>query len=358
MRITFNYTKRIQSLKKALKTNGIDSLFLNKKERIYYLTGYRADDSYLLVTHKKNFLFTDSRYKEEIKNKRYNFEVILSADKVKSIKSLSSDLNIKNIGIEEDYISYNLFINFKKNIKNVKFIQSQLLLDNLMVIKDAQEIKATKKAIDITHKAFKLFKKMKKVGRTEKELAYELDYYILSQGYGRGGFETMIISGLRTASAHAKSSNVVIRNNTNLLIDLGAKSYGYNSDLTRVYTLSKMKKRFKAIFNIVKTAQDKAIKAIRPNIKISKIDSTIREYFKSLKLDKFFIHASGHGIGLLVHEKPAINRKNNQLLKPGMIFTLEPGIYLPGKFGIRLEDIVLVTKDKCEVLSREIPSSI
>lgn len=358
MKPIFNHPKRVKNLRDIFAVNNIDSLFINIKERIYYLTGYMGDDSYLLVTDKEIFLFTDARYKEELKSRGYNFKVLISKDIIKDISSLFSKLGIKNVGIEESYISYSFFKALNKNTNKTKIIPSQRLLDGLMTIKDKDEVGAIRKAIEVSGKTFRFFKKIKKVGLTELDIAQKLDNYILKLGGERGGFETMVISGERSASAHAKSSSIKIKNNSNLIIDLGVKSYGYNSDLTRAYTLSKMKGRFKEIFDTVKTAQDKAIRAVRPGVRISEIDFIIRNYFKKLHLDKFFIHASGHGIGLFVHEKPIIGPKNNELLMPGMVFTLEPGIYLPGEFGIRLEDMILVTKNKYEVLSYDIPNSI
>jgi Xaa-Pro aminopeptidase len=171
-------------------------------------------------------------------------------------------------------------------------------------------------------------------------------------------FKTMVLSGSRTASAHAQSSSVKIDKSANLLIDLGAKIYGYNSDLTRIYHLSKISKRFKEFCTAVKKAQNEAIAAVKPQVKASKIDNITRKIFAEYGFEKYIIHATGHGIGLFVHEKPYINHKNHLRLKPGMVFTIEPGLYLPGEFGIRLEDVVLVTKSGHKVLSNDIPKSI
>jgi len=368
--IKFNFDKRLEDLRKSFKRNKIDSYLINRRERIYYLTGYRGEDAYLLVTKNKLFLFTDSRYLEEIKDtliplraqagtsRKYKFESIISKDKIKRIKLLISKLNLRIVGFEENYVSYKLFVNLNKSLTRTKFQPSQQILDKLMIIKDEKEIKAVKEAIKITKKVFKFFKRIKKIGKTEKEIAQALEYYILQCGAERGGFDTMVISDERTASAHARSSNKKIKKDSNLIIDLGAKSYGYNSDLTRVCSLSRMSKRFKQIFEVVKAAQSEAIRAIKPNIKISTIDKIIRDFFKKHNLENYFIHASGHGIGLLVHEKPLIVQSNFNRLKKGMLFTIEPGIYLPGEFGIRLEDMVLVTEDKCKVLSNDIPKPI
>ena len=358
MKIDFNFNKRIKSLRGKFDKNNIDSYLLNKKERIYYLTGYINDDSYLLLTKGQLYLITDSRYQEEVKNRNYNFIPIISNNKIKEIGKLISKLRLKRVGFEQDYLSYKIYSELIKLDKKTKFIPSQDILDDIMMIKDPDEIKAIKRAIYISQKAFNFFKRMRKVGKTEKEIANRLDYYIQNQLADRGGFDTMVIADKRSASPHASSSSYRIRKESNLLIDLGVKSYEYNSDLTRVFHLSKMSKRFKKILKVVKRAQSEAIKAIRPRVEISKIDLIIHNFFKSYNLDKYFIHASGHGIGLMVHEKPFINSNNNNLLKEGMVFTIEPGIYLPDEFGIRLEDMVLVTKEGCEVLSCDIPESI
>ncbi len=358
MKINFNFKERVRRLKISMNKEGIEALLINRKERIYYLTGYSAEDSFLLISPKKNYLFTDARYKEILRINKYTFEAIISKEPLKGLARLISGLNLKRTGIEQRYLNVNQYIFLKKSLNKVKLVPSARILNSMMVIKDEDEIKAIRQAIHITANAFNYSKRLKKAGRTEKEIAALLDFYILTHGADRGGYETMVISGVRTACAHAQSSDKKINSKANLLIDLGAKIYGYNSDLTRVYTLSKMKTGFSKILSIVIKAQQEAIQKVSHGRKISEVGLAARNYFKKFKLEKYFIHSTGHGVGLNVHEAPAISLNNTECLKAGMVFTIEPGIYLPGRFGIRVEDIVLVTKHGYEVLSNDIPNSI
>ena len=358
MKISFNFKKRVCRLKISMKKEGIEALVISKKERIYYLTGYSAEDSFLLVTSKKIYLFTDARYKETLRINKYTFEAVFSKKPLKGLAKLISGLNLKRTGIEQQHLSVNQYLFLRKDLNKVQLIPTGHILNSMMAIKDESEIKAIRQAIHITGKAFNYFKRLKKAGRTEKEIAALLDFYILRHEADKGGYETMVISGARTACAHAQSSGKKINSKSNLLIDLGAKIYGYNSDLTRVYTLSKMKPGFSKILSIVIKDQQESMQNGSPGRKISEVDLAARNHFKKFKLEKYFIHAAGHGVGLNVHEPPAVSLNNTECLKAGMVFTIEPGIYLPGRFGIRVEDIVLVTKNGYEVLSNDIPNSI
>jgi Xaa-Pro aminopeptidase len=352
--LKFDHNRRLKKLRLGFEARGLDSYLVNRKERIFYLTGYGKEDGYLLITRDKAFLITDARFKQEAKDQKFNFEPIISRYKIRELKRLVSKLKINSLGFEEYYLSFAVYAKLRSLLNRTNLKPGQKALDDLMVIKDNQEIKAIREAVKICGKAFQFFKKVEKAGRTERDLSVALKHFILKESADLADFDLMVLSDERTSMPHALPSNKKINKNSNLLIDLGAKIYGYNSDLTRIFHLSKMSKRYKEILKIVKEAQSRAIEAVKPKVKISTIDKIVRNFFKKEALEDYFVHATGHGVGLSIHEKPSLASDNRAHLRAGMVFTVEPAIYLPGEFGVRLEDMVLVTKNGYEVLSGDI----
>ncbi len=357
MPLKFNYSARLSRVKSQLRNRRLDSLLVNNKKRIYYLCGYRGDDAFLLVTQKRCLLITDARYEQEIKELRGSMYEPVILSRGDNVYKLIDRIGIKKLAVEEAKLSYRSYLNIKKYTRATP-VCGQEILDELIMIKDAQELKAIKKAIAYTAETFKYFRRMKKVGISERQAANKLKDHIYSLGAEPADYDIMVITATHTDSPHAASGEAKIKATDNLLIDLGVKIYGYNSDLTRVYCLSKIKKEYQEAFNIIRHTQQTIISLIRPGALISDIDKAARKLLGKHGLGKHFTHATGHGIGLEVHEKPYINARNHRPLEAGMVITIEPGIYFPGKFGIRLEDMVAVTKKGANVLSNDIPNSI
>ncbi len=312
----------------------------------------------MLLTIKGDYLITDSRYLDEIKSLKITCKKIISSHPLKEIARLINKHNLKTIGFEEDCLNYQTHTFIRKRLSNTKMKPAAKYIKMLTLIKDTQEIKAITKACVIANLTLAQINKINLIGKTEKELAAYLKYYLSKLGFEVADYEPIVASGARSAKPHAKTTNIKLKKGSNLLIDLGAKVYGYNSDLTRVYSLSKMKAEYKKIYSIVKEAQERAIAGIKPGVKASLIDKAARNVIASYGYADNFIHTTGHGIGLHIHEGPIISSKNEEYLKPGMIFSVEPGIYLKGKFGIRLEDIVTVTRKGYKVLSHDISRAV
>jgi len=358
MKKSFEFAKRIRALKNLLYKNNIEAMLCLSREHVFYFTGYDQEDAYLLLTPKEDYLFTDSRYQEEVKSLKMNLKKIISSSSLIDLSQIIKKNNFKTLGFEEDCLNYQMYTYIKKQLAGVRMKPATKYIKLLTLIKDAREIKAISKACDIVNITLNQIKKINLIGKTEKELAAYLKYHISKLGFETANYEPIVASGSRSALPHAKTTNYKLKKTSNFLIDLGAKVYGYNSDLTRVYSFSKMKAEYKRIYIIVKEAQETAIHSIKPGIKASLIDKAARDVIAKYGYAKNFIHTTGHGLGLHIHEAPTISPKSDEYLESGMVFTVEPGIYLADKFGIRIEDVVVVTQKGYKVLSHDITHAV
>ncbi|MDD4979946.1 MAG: aminopeptidase P family protein [Candidatus Omnitrophica bacterium] len=346
LRIKYIYTK--------LKEKNLDALLVFSPANISYLTDFTSRDSHLLISRQKNIYITDSRYIQEARACLKNIATVKQADGpiMRIIPRLCQDLGLKRIGFEErrSPLAEDREDKIKLN-KKYEFIPTHGLIEGLRQVKDKEEIKKIKTAIQITVKAFEFIRNFISAGKREIEIAAEIERFVRYRGAQGCAFEIIVAAGANSSLPHHRTSQRKIKNNEHVLVDIGVEYAGYKSDLTRIFFLGKITPTVRKVYDIVRRAQDKAIEKIKPAVPISGIDTAARQYITRKGYGGFFGHALGHGIGLEVHEKPSISSKEKGILNPGMVFTVEPAIYLPHRFGIRLEDIVLVTKKGCEVLS-------
>ncbi len=345
---------RLQKLLSRLEQENLDGLIVSSPANISYLSGFVSSDAYLLVSKKECIYFTDSRYIEEV---RLKLKSVASLKKIEgSVFSLIADtcigLGLERVGFEERHLPYAEYKKIKEFFKaKLYLIPSHNLIENLRQVKDLEEIEKIREALRITGLALEFIKDFIRPGLRELEIAGELERFIRYNGAGQAAFDIIVASGPNSAYPHHRPGRSKTQNDQPLLIDLGVDCLGYKSDLTRVFFLDKIKSLNRRIYEIVLKAQTRAITRIKPGVEIARIDGLSRNYIADNGYAKFFGHSLGHGIGLETHEAPSISAKNDGILVPGMVFTVEPAIYLPGKFGIRIEDMVLVTEKGCEVLS-------
>lgn len=347
--------QRLQELYRALEDRGLDALLISSQANITYLTGYPSRDSYLIISKKKNAFFTDSRYTDEAKPALKGIALVkpTGSSSFKAMAEYCLKLKFKRIGFEERHIYYAEYSRIKNALKGpVRLIPSHSLVEEARQVKDAKEILRIEKAIRITKDTLKFAQTLIAPGKKEIEIAAELERYTRYRGSGGGAFDIIVACAGNSAFAHHITSQEQISRNDAVLIDIGVDYHGYKSDLTRVFFLGKINILRRRIYDIARRAQEKAIEKIRPGVKASEIDRAAREYISEKGFGRHFGHNLGHGVGLEVHEYPAISANSDARLEPGMVFTVEPGIYLPGKFGVRIEDMVLVTETGCKVLSR------
>lgn len=345
---------RIKSIYARLKKRNLDGLIVSSAHNISYLTNFTSRDSYLLISKKKNIYFTDSRYIQEAEKKLDKGFALkkINGSVFKLIADACQKLELKRLGFEERNLAFGEYKKINQNLgKRIDLIPTHSLIENLRQIKSLDELDKIRKAIQITIKALRFIEKFILPGKKEIEVAGELERFIRYNGAQASAFDIIVAAGANSSFPHHLTSQRRIKNNEPVLVDLGVNYQGYKSDLTWVFFLGKMTPLIRRIYKIVVQAQHQAIRKIRPGVNINKIDAAARQYITQRGYGRFFCHNLGHNIGLEIHEEPHISSKENNKLKPGMVFSVEPAIYLPDKFGIRIEDIVLVTKEGVEVLS-------
>ncbi|MFH0738676.1 MAG: Xaa-Pro peptidase family protein [Candidatus Omnitrophota bacterium] len=345
---------RLRNIYASLRKAGLDGLILSHPENITYLSRYRSRDSYLLISRKQNIYFTDSRYTEEAKNNLKAFSIQeIHGPAFGAITQAALSLGLRNIGFEERYLAFDQYKKLKESLEEkARLAPTYGLIEEYRQIKNSEELEKIKKATQITVEALRFASSLIKTnGIREAEVAGELERFIRYNGGHTSAFDIIVASGANSSFPHHLTSHKRVQEGEPVLIDIGVDYAGYKSDLTRVLFSDRISSTFRKVYSIVRKAQDRAIREVKPGVFINKIDAAARQYIASKGYGGFFSHSLGHGIGLEVHEEPRIAEKEKNKLKTGMVFTVEPAIYLPGKFGIRIEDMVLVTRKGCEVIS-------
>ncbi len=308
---------------------------------------------------KKGFLFTDSRYRILAeKTLPRKFKIIDTTDGFEDEwKGFLKKHRVKKIGIEGNYVTLRFLKQLKKFSKEIKFIDVQNELDKKRIIKNRVELTFIKKAQKITEKVFNSLKKSLKSGMSELEIAWRIE--VLAHEYGANGmaFHPIVAINENSACPHHKNGNKKLRNGDMLMIDMGMKYRGYCSDMTRMIFTKQPTREQESIYKLVLGAQENAIKNLRAGMSGQKADSFARNVIKKAGFEKQFGHSLGHGVGLDIHELPNLSQKYKEKIPAGSIVTVEPGIYLPGKFGVRIEDMILVGVKNAVNLTK-IPKSI
>ncbi len=348
-------SSRIKKLVTSFQKNNIDALLITNDTNIRYLTHFKAQESWLFVTPKKTYYITDFRYITEAKEGLKGVTVKqYSKTLYDTVFELAKVCQVKRIGFDERHVTLASFKNFKKRTpKGFKLCAANNLVESLREIKELSEIKLIRKALAIHEQAYKLLKRIVKPGKKESEILESLERFIRVNNVGFS-FDPIVASGPNSCLPHAQVTSRKFRANDVVLVDMGIDFSGYKSDLTRMFFLGKIPNLVNEVNEKVFKAQRLAIEKIKSGATISEVDQAARGYLDKHKLAKYFGHALGHGVGLDIHEDPRMSHNNTATLKPGMIITVEPAVYIPKKFGIRIEDMVLVTKNGCEVISDHI----
>jgi len=347
-----DYISRRSRIIRKLKELGTDSFLTLHPPNIRYLCTFKGETGALFLHRDVSFLLVDSRYITEAKDEVRGVEIRKIDNSLPSILfKLTKEMNVKRIAVEEEHITYGFFNKLRRRCKKVEILPVREWVENLRVIKDEREIANIRDACKITDKIFKDIKKNIKWGMKESDLANELEYRLKREGSEELPFSPIVASGRRASYPHARPTNSPLREGELVIIDCGARYNGYCSDLTRTIGQNIMDEEKKRFYNLVLRAQKAAIEAIRPGVVISTLVKIVHDIFRKEKLLRYFAHALGHGVGLEVHEKPSLSLKKSLRLKEGMVVTIEPGLYIPGSCGVRIEDMILVTSSGYELLT-------
>lgn len=325
----------------------------SNKPTTRFISKFSGSFSGIIYTKNRRLIVTDSRYWEQVKLET-DFELIKYTGEKKFLDliiDLIKEMEIKKIGIEKNNTSAAVMEYLTNNLENVEFVNVSTELLKLRAVKTESEIELIRKAIHIAEEAFKKTLEIVKPGITEKEVAAYLEYQMKILGGDKFSFDTIVASGWRGALPHGIASEKKIEKGELVVVDWGAYYKGYTSDLTRVFCIGEPSEEAKKVHEIVYTAQEKAISIARAGLTGAEIDRAAREHITNEGYGEYFGHSLGHGIGLEVHEEPRLSYSNKEKLPVNSVVTVEPGIYLPGKFGVRIEDDILLTENGCEVLS-------
>ena len=343
---------RIALLTAELKSRRLDAFLVSNETNVSYLSGFRSQDSTLLITLDKRFFLADSRYVEDAGNTVKDFEVVLvKGSTYAALKELIKKNGLKRIGFESMNLPYEIATRLKDFVGKAVLVPIKDLVELCRAVKDEAEIELIKKSIRLTRTVMDKAVKEVEPGVPEEAIGKKIELEFIKSG-GRPSFEPIVAAGPNSSKPHAVPSAALIENNSFVMIDMGCKLNGYNSDLTRMVVLGRVSEKFKKIYNIVSAAQNKAIEIVASGIRLAEADKAARGYIQSKGFGKYFGHSLGHGVGMDVHEEPSVSSRSQGVLKAGMVITIEPAIYIPNFGGVRIEDMVLVTEKGCEILSR------
>ena len=350
------FQQRRSRLRQALKSQGVSALLITNFTNVAYLTGFTGDDSYLLVHSEGEVLLSDTRYELQIAEECPGLDAQIRATSASLLEMAAKNIvkagGNKCLGVESSTLTLKQRDSLAGKLPQWTIRGIEDAVESLRMIKDKYEIESIRKAVKAAIKGFGIVRSGLKPEQTEMDIRNDLEYAMRRFGAEDKSFNSIIAVGSRAALPHAVPTTQRVEESEILLVDWGAKCDGYASDLTRtLVTTSKPSQKFRKMYEAVLTAQKRAIAAIKPGEIMENIDRVARKSLEEAGLGKLFTHGLGHGLGLEVHEGKRFCPDSRTALQPGMVMTVEPGVYIRGWGGIRIEDDVLITRDGCEVLS-------
>ncbi len=349
---------RIKRLRRYLFARRLDAALIFGPENRFYFSGFWAEDlgcpessGCLLITKDEKLLLTDGRYEEQASREAIGFTVLVYKSGLnRLLRRLFRELQTKRCGLEGGHISYLRAQSIKKALPGIKWAEIGGIAEKIRSVKEHGEIERIRASQRVNEEVFEeVFSKIR-VGMREKELSFMILGGLLEKADGPS-FPPIVASGPNSSLPHAVPTDRRIKEREPIIIDMGARLNGYCSDMTRTIFLGEPCEEFKEIYGIVKDAQTRAKEMIRAGISAREADNISRTYIKEKGFGKYFMHSLGHGVGIAIHEAPALSKRNRKKLKKGMVITIEPGIYIPGKGGVRLEDMAVVKEDGVEIIT-------
>lgn len=351
---------RIKVLMNKLPINDegkeISAVLVTSYTNRLYFTKFSSSSGYLLVTNKRAYYLVDFRYYESAKRDICGAEVLLLDKLSIDIKKILVDNGIKTLAIENEGITLSLTKDIESIVKSGGvFLSKGRGLDDIIksmrIIKSPEEIEKIRTGQKIAEQALKHTLKSISAGQAEKDIAVQLEFSMRKNGAECVSFDLIVLSGENSSVPHGKPSNRMIKNGDLVLIDMGAVFEGYRSDMTRTIAVGSVSEKMKAVYKTVYAAQIEALKAIKPGVTCGSVDARARDVIDNGEYRDLFGHALGHGVGLDIHEEPRLSAESETILQAGMVITVEPGIYISGEFGVRIEDMVVVRKEGYENLT-------
>jgi Xaa-Pro aminopeptidase len=359
---SMDHKARQLRLRNALPAHRLDALVVTHLPNIFYLCGFSGSAGALVLTHAKSLLFTDGRYTTQARSEVQGAQIVIGrkgplaavAGWVATHVRKNSHRRIPpfRAGIEGEHLSVAARNRLAAQLpSNCRLRLAPPLVEGARMVKDAQEIQRIRAAVLMGAGLFERALAVIRPGVKEADVAAEMEYAARQAGAEAMSFPTIVASGTRSALPHGRASRSAVPANGFVVCDFGVILTDYCSDMTRTVYVGRPSSEERRAYQAVKEAQQAAVDAVRPGISVGEIDRAARKSLKNNGLVKYFTHSTGHGVGLEIHEAPRVGAGQTEILQPGMVITVEPGVYLPGKFGVRIEDMVVVTERGCEVLT-------
>lgn len=343
---------RRSRLEPFFEDNGLDAILFTNLANIRYLCGFSGSDGVLLLSREGAWFLCDSRYTTQAAEEVCGAEIREFSAKYEAVCGLITDNNIRRFGIEATHMLVSDFRQLSERLAGCELVGIGAALDSIRSCKDRDEIESLARVASLASASLVAVLSSLAPGVKESDIALELEIEMRRRGADARAFDFIVASGERGAMPHGRASDKVLRSGELVTIDFGAVKDGYHSDETVTVAVGRPSDRGREIHDIVRQAHDRAIAAVRPGISCRDLDAVAREFIRDHGYDSYFGHGLGHGVGLEIHEKPVVSPRSDAVVEEGMVFTIEPGIYVPGFGGVRIEDTVAVTADGCVILTQ------
>jgi Xaa-Pro aminopeptidase len=349
-----DFLGRREKLRKLLKKTGADALLVTSGPNVTYLTGFTGDSSYLLLAQNDQVLISDGRFLTQIEEECPGLEMSIRPTSIlihQQVAKILRSARVSRLAIEAEAMTVAARDRIAERLPKLQMRATNGIVEHLRQVKDREELALIRRAAKISEKAFEVIRASLRPEQTERQIGDALEHQFRVFGGDGPAFPPIVAVGSRAALPHATLTDHRVGDGDILLIDWGAQYQLYKSDLTRVLVTGRISTKLRRVYEVVLSAQSRAIAAIRPGVSTSEVDAAARSATIEAGLDRRFSHGIGHGFGLEIHESPRMSGRNTATLKPGMVVTVEPGVYLPGWGGVRIEDDILVTRNGHEVLT-------
>lgn len=343
--------EKLAKIRGKMAGEGVDAFLITTYLNWRYLTGFKGDAGQILVTENSSYVFTDSRYTEQAESEAPDFKVVQTSLDSDLLKETLKKEGVRSLAFEKDQVTYANYERMTERFEGVTLKGISGWVEDLRMRKTPEEIALIAKAQEIADEAFSLVTRSVRVGATERELAMELEFTMKRLGAESLAFPLIVVSGARSSLPHGQPTDNKVSPGDFLTFDFGARYEGYCSDETRTFVIGHLDKRHEEIYKIVLEAQLAGLEAAKPGVPGKAVDAAARKVIEDAGYGEYFGHGTGHGVGLAVHEGPSAGKKGETILEPGMVITVEPGIYIPGFGGCRIEDLVVITENGKEILS-------
>lgn len=345
------FKKRISKIKEALLINKTEAFLVTKPENKFYISGFSSSNYYILLTEAKDYLLTDFRYIEAAKKLVDTFEIVKIDNENTALKFIH-EKNFETLGIEYKSVTFDFYNELKKTAKISKTIPCDNIIEEIRTIKEVWELDKITQAAEIANKGFVYILDFIKPGISEKQIAMELEFFLKKNGADGLSFDSIIASGKNGALPHAIPSDKKVETGDFVTMDFGVLLDHYCSDMTRTIAVGRVSEKQKEVYNVVLKAQETSLSQIKVGVSTKSLDSIARNIINEAGYGEYFGHGLGHGVGLEIHEAPTLNQSSSETLKANMLVTIEPGIYIPEAFGVRIEDLAIVGESDIIILTK------